>query len=287
MRTFFAFLLVLCMVDAAHAVSCPAGYNDVTSMYPETFFPKSRGVCPSGYESYTAPSVMDITFNGVLLSNPPTVCGSDSHYENGNCVQNAQENCSSGFYRYSSDESAFFPKVNNSCPTGYGAYTAPSVMDVRFNGVLLPTAPTVCSTGHYSGGVCSAFSTGDCITGYVDVGSETAIAAVNANGSCPSGYTSFGTMQSCNVETTNQFCTLLCNGGKVLTPAGYCVNECGLGISRFHVGADTSYQLYGVRLTTPSLAIGNGVNQCYMNLDSGAGTGVKVLYNDTVYHVTD
>ena len=286
MRTFFAFLLVLCVFDAAFA-ECPSGYSDVTALYAQTFSPKSRGVCPSGYESYTAPSVIDIKFNGILLETAPTVCDADSHYENGVCTPNTQGNCSSGFFTYSSDDSTFFPKVNNSCPTGYGAYTAPSVLDIRFNGVLLPTAPTVCSTGHYVAGVCSAYSAGDCMTGYVDMGADDIVAAVNSGGTCPSGYTAMGSFQSCNVETTSNFCTSLCNGGKVLTPSGYCVNECGLGISQLNVGANTTYPLYGVRLTTPSLAIGNGVNQCYLNLGTGAGTGVKVLYNNTVYHVTD
>ena len=290
MRFFRGFLLVLLVFGNAIAGTCPSGFDDVTTKYPTTFYAKNLdGLCPAGYESYTAPSTFDFTFNGLVLGTAPTVCDSDSHYENGTCVQNTPENCDSGFYRNSVNGATFYSKnKDNLCPTGYEAYTYGNNMTFIFNGLILSSAPTVCATGHYVNGSCAAYDTDGCISGYIDVGSDGVIASVDANGACPSNYTALGSYQSCNPTTTDNICTTLCNGGLLRTALGYCSEVCPLGLPEMHIGPGVSIAVYGTQTTVPTLKISDGVDVCYVNIAPGVGSGTLNLSDGThTYHVTN
>ena len=288
MRILGIFLLTFLLVGDGLAMTCPSGYDAVSSTYSGTFYAKSNGSCPSGFTSYTAPSSMVFEFNGLLLDSGPTTCDADSHYVNGSCVPYTTGNCASGEYSGASDDATFYAKTNGSCPSGYSSYTAPSSLSFIFNGLLLATAPTVCASGHYVNGVCTAYSGTGCISGYVDMGSDDTFAAVDANGSCPSGYNELTSYQSCNPDTTASLCTTLCSGTLVRTGLGYCVTSCGNGLSTLRIGDSMTFPLYGSKTTTPSLVVGNTSGQCYVNMAPGNISGaVNVRYNNAVYHTTD
>ena len=282
------FLAIILVSEAAFAASCPSGFDDVTSIYPETFYGKNGDFCPNGYEPYTAPSTLSFEFNGLVLNNAPTLCGSDSHYVNGECVAYAQENCPSNFYRNSENGTTFYGKNGDTCPSGYEPYTYGSNLSFIFNGLILANAPTLCASGYYVNGVCTARSGTGCITGYVDAGTDDVVSAVDANGSCPTGYDSLWSYQSCTASTTENLCTTLCNGGMLQTGAGYCSEVCGNGLSILHVGPTITFPLYGTKTTQPSLVVANDSGRCYVNLAPGNASGaVNVRHNNTVYHSTN
>ena len=53
--------------------NCESGYySDSTNGV--AFYGKNGNFCPSGYEPYTAPSTLVFLFNGLVLSDAPTVC---------------------------------------------------------------------------------------------------------------------------------------------------------------------------------------------------------------------
>ena len=272
----------------AVAATCPSGFNDVTNDYPATFYSKNDGFCPSGYEPYTAPSTLSFKFTGMVIDNAPDLCGDGSHYVNGECVAYATENCPSGSYKNEGGSATFYGKSGNFCPNGYEPYTAPSTLSFIFNGLILDNAPTVCATGHYVNGTCSAYSSTGCITGYVDAGTDSVVAAVDANGSCPSNYDSLWAYQSCNASTTESVCTTLCNGGMLKTDAGYCSAVCGAGLTRLKTSTGLSFNVYGTRTTTPSIVIGYDNGECYVNLSAGSATNaINVKQNNTTYHTTN
>lgn len=288
MRFSGVFLIFFLLIEDVFAATCPSGFDDVTNIYPATFYSKNGDFCPSGYEPYTAPATLSFKFNGLILDNAPTICGSDSHYVDGECVPYAQENCNSGFYKNTENSATFYSKNGNLCPTGYEPYTYGINVSFVFNGLILSTVPTVCASGHYVDGVCSPYDSSGCITGYVDAGVDGIMTAVDANGACPSGYNALWAYQSCTPTTTDRVCTTLCNGGLLQTGNGYCVATCDIGISSFHVGTNVTYPVYGTRTTTPSMVVSDGTNVCYVNATPGNSNGsLKFLYNNTVYHLTD
>ena len=288
MREILVFWATNLLATAAFAVACPSGFDDVTSDFPATFYGKNGDFCPNGYEPYSAPSTLWFKFNGLVLDNGPMLCGSGSHYVNGECVAYAQENCDSGFYKNTENSATFYGKNGDLCPSGYEPYTPGSNLEFIFNGLVLANAPTVCASGYYVNGVCTARSGTGCITGYVDAGTDGVIAAVDANGSCPSGYNALWQYQSCTATTTDNICTTLCNGGMLQTAAGYCSEVCGNSLSVLHVGPTLTFPLYGTKTTFPSLVVGNESGQCYVNLAPGNASGaINVRYNNTVYHTTD
>lgn len=288
MRIRVLFLLIFVCIGDAFAATCPSGYVDVTSNYPTTFSGKNGDFCPGGYEPYTAPSTLNFKFTGLVLDSAPDLCGADSHYVNGECVAYAQENCPNNFYKDSTTASTFSGKNGDLCPSGYEAYTHGSNLSFIFNGLILANAKTVCASGHYVGGTCTAYGTTGCITGYVDAGTDNVVASVDANGSCPTGYDTLWAYQSCTADTTENVCTTLCDGDLVHTGAGYCVATCGNGFTTLHVGNSLTFPLYGTRTTTPSIVVANESGQCYVNLVPGRASGaVNVNHNNTIYHTTD
>ena len=288
MRILGSFFVVLLIANTAFSATCPSGFNDVTSIYPETFYSKNGDFCPSGYEPYSAPPTLSFRFNGLILENPPTVCGSDAHYVSGECIPYAQENCPNDFYRVSENSATFYSKNGDYCPTGYEVYTYGDNMTFVFNGLILSNAPTVCASGRYVDGVCSSYDSTGCISGYVDIGVDSVVAAVDENGSCPTGYNSLWSYQECTASTTDSVCTTLCNGGMLQTAAGFCAASCGIGLSKLHIGDTLTFNLYGTRTTSPSVVIGNGNGVCYVNTAPGRVTGaMHIMFNGTVYHTTD
>ena len=288
MRILSIFLIFFLLVENASAATCPSGFDDVTNIYPATFYSKNGDLCPTGYEPFSAPDTMTFKFNGLILDNAPTICGSDSHYVDGECVPYTQENCANGFYKNAENSATFYSKNGNLCPTGYEPYTYGTNVSFVFNGLILDNAPTVCASGHYVDGVCTPYASTGCITGYVDAGVDGIIAAVDANGACPSGYGALWAYQSCTAGTTDSICTTLCNGDLLKTDAGYCVATCGSGLSKLHVGDTLTFTLYGTKTTTPAINLGNGNGVCYVNLAPGRASGaINVQYNNTIYHTTN
>lgn len=289
MRIFSGFLAFLVLFGTASAATCPSGFDDVSTNYATTFYAKDNGVCPDGYETYTAPSTLSFSFGGMILPTEPTLCGADAHYVNGECVAYATENCPSGFYKNPENGVTFYAKNNNICPDGYEIYTHGDNLSFIFNGIIIGSEKTLCASGHYVDGVCSSYSSSGCITGYVDAGADGIVAAVDANGSCPTGYDSLWAYQSCTATTSESLCTTLCNGGMLQTTAGYCAAACSAGFTTLRTSTGLIFTTYGTRTTTPSIVVANEAGtQCYVNLAPGSTTNaIHVRYNDTVYHTTN
>lgn len=288
LRTIISFFAVLFVVNAAFSASCPAGFRDVTSNYPATFYSKNGDLCPTGYEPFSAPDTMVFKFNGLVLSDAPTPCSS-GHYENGTCVPNAQDNCASGFYKNVAYQATFYSKNGGLCPTGYEPYTHDNGVSFIFNGLVLSNAPTVCASGYYVDGVCSSRPTTGCMAGYVDAGVDSVVSAILADGSCSSGYELVGSYSECTATTTSNLCTTLCNGGWLKTSAGFCSTACDAGFSALHVSNGLQFTAYGMKTTRPSLNIrGENGKICYINLSVGSGkNAINIRYNGTIYHTTD
>ena len=288
MRISGIFLVLILFTNVSFAVTCPSGFDDVTANYASAFYGKDGDTCPSGYEPYTAPSTLSFTFSGLVLPTAPTTCGAGSHYVNGECVAYATENCDSGFYKDAQAGAAFYGKDGDTCPSGYEPYTAPSALRFVFNGLVMASAPTVCASGHYVNGTCTAYSSTGCITGYVDAGTDGVVASVDENAACPTDYTDMGLYQSCTATTTDSVCTTLCNGGMLQTAAGYCATKCGMGLSKWHIGDLVTYRVYGTQTTWPSVKVSDGTTICYVNVVPGRASGaVNISDGTNIWHVTD
>ena len=287
MRKIYAFLPIFLLINGAFAASCPSGYGDVSADYASTFYSRDSGTCPAGYEPYSAPTMLSFSFDGLILDSAPTLCGAGYHYVDGDCVAYTNGNCQSNFFQDSENEDTFYSRDGNVCPAGYEPYSHGSNLTFLFNGLILGSAPTVCASGHYVNGTCEPYSSTGCITGYVDAGVDNIVAAVDANGDCPSNYDSLWTYQSCTPSTSERLCSTICNGGMMHTGTGNCAAPCSLDRSGLYTSTGLIFPLWDTRTTQPAIYIGleNGV--CYVNLAPGvANNAVNVEYNGAIYHTT-
>ena len=292
MRFLLGFLLIFCIISDAASVSCPSGYTDITSAYGDTFDYNYGTNCPDGYEPYDAPDSFLFYFSGRRSETAPTTCSFGYHRVNGECVAYESTGCpSSTYYRLDGNEATFYHTNADgaTCPSGYVSYDAPASLWFKFGGTRISNPPTVCATGYYVNGVCTAHSTANCPTGYYDVGFDSTFAAYAANGSCPTGYANASSVQSCTASSSQTFCTTLCNTGDLQTGAGECVAACGIsGITELHVGATATFPVYGGKTTAHAMGLSDGTNVCYVNMASGiVSDTLKYEINSTVYHTTD
>lgn len=64
---------------------------------------------------------------------------------------------------------------------------------------------------------------------------------------------------------------------------------CNIGISRLHIGANTSFSLYTERYTEPSMVIQTDNGQCYLKTAPSIGTNTLniMLHDGSTYHIID
>lgn len=97
--------------------------------------------------------------------------------------------CPSGFNDLTNDFPAtFYSKNGDLCPSGYEPFDAPSTMTFTFNGLILPDAPTTCSSGHYENGTCVPNAQDNCDTGFFKNTAYQATFYSKNRDLCPTGY---------------------------------------------------------------------------------------------------
>ena len=79
-------------------------------------------------------------------------------------------------------------------------------------------------------------------------------------------------------------CPWVCDSGYGQTDDGQCLELCGAGVTKLHVG-NLAFNVYANKHTTPALHIKYNNTICYVSVASGTDTNtLHFQYQDTTYH---
>ena len=199
------FLLIVCsqffVFDVFASASCQSGYSVAAHIEQSTFASPVGGVCQfNGYELKEIPDDFAPIYNGFIVGSAITLC--DGVYSSG-CTSNyAQGVCESNNYATGAVQSTFSAPVSGICQfSGYSIKEIPDDLTPVYNGFISGSAITLCD-GHMSGGSCVSNSpvdgSGNCISGYYDMGINANTFADLTNGSCSSPYARFTNTTRCD-----------------------------------------------------------------------------------------
>lgn len=288
---------------------CPAGYFQ-TVIESTTFAGlQLRAQCMNTYSKYQMPSELYPIYNGVLVKFGPTLCKANTQSSNGVCVQKRKSICPDGFYRTVVGQNTFssLSVSDQQCMNAYTEYEAPDYIELIYNGILVNFGPQLCGVGKFlSNGTCVARAKGDCPTNFYDVTGdmynttkteegETVVTKINVllptnqDGTCSSGYSTYGLSWNCVEGINTPLCAVLCDTGLLYTGVGTCAVPCDGGVTRLHTSTGLSLPVYATRQVTPSLRILTpGGDMCYVNALPGESAGtLNIQQNGQIYHVTD
>ena len=115
--------------------------------------------------------------------------------------------------------------------------------------------------------------------------------------SCNTGYYKDDVMcPACTNKPDNSYytgtassnaCPWECNDGYNLTSDNQCGQFCDSGITHIHLSTGLKVPLYTSARTAPAINVLWNDTICYGSLAVGAGSGLNVKYNGTVYHAID
>jgi len=115
--------------------------------------------------------------------------------------------------------------------------------------------------------------------------------------SCNTGYYKDGVMcPACTNKPDNSYytgtassnaCPWECDDGYSVTDTGTCESFCTSGITHIHLSTGLKIPLYRSARTSPAINVLWNDTICYGSLAVGAGSGLNIKYNGTVYHAIE
>lgn len=289
MRKLNIIFLFAFFVRTAFGVTCPSG--TITLGGESTFVAiDTSGHCPSGYAVYDSPSHLNAYFNGVLLQDEVTLCGTNEYMSDDTCTSLSRGRCDSGYFEVTTASTTVGGIDNNGhCWNGTALFNVPTGSYVISTGGILNSAPTLCGTNEYmNNGTCTANDNTKCPTGWINYvsGAGTTFVPTSAD-TCGTNYVRATDAIDCGERQDEDFCAAFCDAGESLTWGGQCVPLCGGGITKLHVGSYT-FPVYAQKTTEHALGVQAPTAVCYVNLASGNTSGAVNLRSPdgTSYHTT-
>jgi len=272
--------------------NCDTGYYELPANTGSFMAPSSNNLCTtSSYTKYTnALDVFDFTYTGIILGDAVTLCDNGYSTDSSTCTSYVQSNCENNFHRQAGVEKSFVDvSANDTCDTtGFTYYLTLSdvLINMVYNGVLIGTELTLCDNGYSPDSTtCTTYAAGYCPTGYFDLDTDDGFITLQSAGTCATGYGAYNGTETCGYNPTMTTCLDLCENGQMTTELGTCATMCSLGVTTLRTSNGLVIPMWSSAQSSPALNIGVGNGVCYVNLESGTGTGINVEYDNTSYHV--
>ena len=195
---FLNFCIAIFFATGAFGVSCSNNYDEITGLSGSAFMAPVNNSCDApGYALVTIPDEFELFYSGLIIGDEVTLCN-NGHMQNGSCVSYTSGDCSNGNYTVATN-TAFMAPVNNSCDApNYRFATISDSFYWIYTGMLIGDEITLCNNGHMQDGSCVSYTSGDCISGYYDMGIDTNTFAAPANNACSNPYSTYANATRCD-----------------------------------------------------------------------------------------
>ena len=193
----FVCLTALAVIDC-FAVSCSNNYNEITGLSGSAFMAPTNNSCDApGYVLTNIPDGFELFYSGLIIGDEITLCD-NGYMSNGSCVSYTSGDCGNGSYSVATNTS-FVSSVNAQCDlANYTFTTISDDFSVIYSGLIIGDEITLCDNGYMSNGSCVSYTSGDCDTGYYDMGVDTNTFAAPTNNACSNPYSTYANATRCD-----------------------------------------------------------------------------------------
>jgi len=283
--------------------SCPSGYpnssagaTSINSCYTNITrgCTQNNGSTPSGCASVTAWNACSCTGDTYIKYYNGTTSGTTS---NETCIKEPKTVTASANYYVSGTTCPACPTAYPSSDGGNIGEGSCYVTKTSTGSQLACSKPANSAT--YACGTCTP---GTCDWRDYKSATDTSCTPDDctkpvSSVSCNTGYYKDGVMcPACTNKPDNSYytgtassnaCPWECDDGYSVTDAGTCESFCTSGITHIHLSTGLKIPLYRSARTSPAINVLWNDTICYGSLAVGAGSGLNVKYNGTVYHAVE
>ena len=157
-----------------------------------------NGSCEApGYRLVSLPDEYELFYSGMVVGEEVTLC-TNGRMVNGTCVAYSAGECASGKVSLVTDAAFMAPVVGKCDAPGYTLTNISDEFTGIYKGIIAGTEVTLCDSGRKVNGTCSAYTTGDCDSGYYDLSTDAATFASPTRDACSSPYSAYNDTTHCD-----------------------------------------------------------------------------------------